>query len=569
MTVRECIVFSALLRMNPKLTVEEKVQTSDAIILDLGLHEMAGQLVSKLSGGQRRRASIGQDLVVSPSLLLLDEPTSGLDSHTASSLIEFLSSLCNGSQIGASSRSAAHGGDVKKGCSRLGAESAGLLTGRHMVIMSIHQPSQNVFAQFDRVMCLSHDGLVACDGATSQAGSYVSALGFDCPPSMPVPDSMLKLINSEQSSALLVKAFRERRADRGECKLGQTRATSPPPSQTAVTSLSDEITVLTWRSLVNNWRTPSLFALSVGLSLSLGLGCGLLFYGVTPDLRGFQNRTGAFYFMLTFFAFTSLGSMDKFVSERRLFIHECEAGYFSVGTYFLAKIIFDAVLLRVVPSILFSLVFYWLVGLQPEFSRFATFLLALMLFNLCTGSQAMVIGLTCKSVGNANVITVCAFLFQLLFGGFLVNAETLPSSIKWLEYFSVFSYAFEALMCNELEGPELTLDAPGLASTSVKGDLFLATLGMDVSDISLDFFILLVVCLFFFSVAFCILVYYDALASSKDGRQPGGVGLHAAALAMARSPCLVWDCIARGQRQRHAANNEGFELRGASGMLPL
>ena len=55
---------------------------------------VGGTLMKGLSGGERKRTSIGYELITSPSLLLLDEPTSGLDSHTAAEICKDLRIEC-------------------------------------------------------------------------------------------------------------------------------------------------------------------------------------------------------------------------------------------------------------------------------------------------------------------------------------------------------------------------------------------------------------------------------------------------------------------------------------------
>lgn len=70
----------------------------DQVIDDLKLvkcqnTKIGGPLVKGVSGGERKRCSIGVELITDPSLIFLDEPTTGLDSFTAASVMEILREL--------------------------------------------------------------------------------------------------------------------------------------------------------------------------------------------------------------------------------------------------------------------------------------------------------------------------------------------------------------------------------------------------------------------------------------------------------------------------------------------
>jgi len=98
MTVRECLEFAARLKLIG--TKEEKQERVNLILEDLKLNKcqnthIGGQLIKGVSGGERKRTSIGVELISNPSLIFLDEPTTGLDSHTSTQVMKILQQLAN------------------------------------------------------------------------------------------------------------------------------------------------------------------------------------------------------------------------------------------------------------------------------------------------------------------------------------------------------------------------------------------------------------------------------------------------------------------------------------------
>jgi ABC transport system ATP-binding/permease protein len=79
LTVRETLTYAARLRAAADTAPAEIAERVNQVLVRLSLDHVEGNQLSQVSGGQRRRVSIGTELVGDPQLLLLDEPTSGLD----------------------------------------------------------------------------------------------------------------------------------------------------------------------------------------------------------------------------------------------------------------------------------------------------------------------------------------------------------------------------------------------------------------------------------------------------------------------------------------------------------
>lgn len=192
----------------------------------------------------------------------------------------------------------------------------------------------------------------------------------------------------------------------------------------------------TWRNL---YRNPMLMLTHYAIAILLAVLSGFLFYGLTDDIKGFQNRLGLFFFILALFGFSTLTSLTVFSSERLLFVRERANGYYSPITYFAAKVVFDIVPLRLIPPIIMGAIVYPMTGLVPAWPEFLKFLLVLILFNLAAAAICLFIGIVFRDGGVANLIGSLVMLFSLLFAGLLLNREAIPKPALWLQTVSFAS----------------------------------------------------------------------------------------------------------------------------------
>uniref|UniRef100_A0A4W3GVR4 ATP-binding cassette, sub-family G (WHITE), member 2b n=1 Tax=Callorhinchus milii TaxID=7868 RepID=A0A4W3GVR4_CALMI len=174
LSVRENLEFSANLRLSKKeYNAEERQKKVNEVIQELGLQDCAStkigtEFLRGISGGERKRCSIGMELITSPSLLFLDEPTTGLDANTANSIMHLLYMLSRNSRT---------------------------------IIFSIHQPRYSIFRLFDS-LTLMNKGQIIYQGPGAEALDYFTEIGFKCEPYNNPSDFFLDVINGAVTSSL-------------------------------------------------------------------------------------------------------------------------------------------------------------------------------------------------------------------------------------------------------------------------------------------------------------------------------------------------------------------------------
>ena len=167
LTVRETLAFSARLRL-PAASLKEKLERVDETLKLLRLESCAETPVGgvggkTISGGERKRLMVGQEMLTRPRLLCCDEPTSGLDSATACVVVEALRDLARERRVA--------------------------------VVASIHQPSSRLFLLFDELLLLRKGGLTY-RGSTADAGDAFAGAPFHlpCPAAYSAPDWLMEIV---------------------------------------------------------------------------------------------------------------------------------------------------------------------------------------------------------------------------------------------------------------------------------------------------------------------------------------------------------------------------------------
>jgi ABC transport system ATP-binding/permease protein len=99
LTVQQALMYAAELRLPPDTTKADRAQVVARVLEELEMSQHLHTRVDKLSGGQRKRASVALELLTGPSLLILDEPTSGLDPALDRQVMTMLRQLADAGRV--------------------------------------------------------------------------------------------------------------------------------------------------------------------------------------------------------------------------------------------------------------------------------------------------------------------------------------------------------------------------------------------------------------------------------------------------------------------------------------
>lgn len=448
LTVRENLMYSALLRLPESMSRSEKSARVEEVIDELGLRKVANTKIGNVffrgvSGGERRRCSIGMELVTRPQILLLDEPTSGLDALSARMICETLVRLARAGRT---------------------------------VIATIHQPSSQVFQLFDRLLLLSR-GEQIFYGPLNYAAAFFERVGQPIPPLTNPADHYLETINYDfkNEKPAHIQALLEAYVDSPErtqllgCIDQQAGGDVEIPDKYE-TGWWTQTYWLTIRTFWCYLRDPGVFWARFIMYFMLALMMGTLYLRMSYSASTIQDRSSVLFFSVAFLCFMSIAALPAFLVEKEIFVRERRNAYYGVSPYAVSHILIGVPFIILI-AVTFAGVSYYMINMNPGAEQFFYYLLALIAALM--NAEALVTAISAVVPTFIIGIALGAAIFgaYMLVCGFFLLQKNIPGWWIWMNYIVFHKYAFEGMMTNEFSGTNFTLP-PGVCLFDANNDGF-------------------------------------------------------------------------------------------------
>lgn len=427
-TVFEAVFFSANLRLPGSMSADEKRQRTHNTISLLGLEAYSAVLVKALGSGELKLLTMALEVVTDPKVLFLDEPTSGISSSSALT-------------VGKALRKIADSGTA--------------------VICTVHQPSSEVFTMFDRLLLLKRGGKTVYFGDIGERAAalrkYFEAHGATAMDEEENPaawmldviadgnvDWVKKWNESEERKTEDARthelASEKKASGDGEDSDSRKKFDRPP--------IPRQVWQVVRRQFWRYWRLPEYNVTRVFLNLMIALLVGLLFLREIDDTQAGANLAFASLFLSIIpAALAAQNVIPTTMSGRAVFYREVASGtYRAIANHVAVGVV--EVPFTVVTTTVFSLVFYFMVGLDS--GRFLYFFLAVqLLYVMAVMFGIMLASISPTLVTGQNMENSIFSIFQVLSGFFIIKPE-LPVWWRWTVWINPFSYYLSGILQNHM-----------------------------------------------------------------------------------------------------------------------
>ncbi|KAI0878218.1 P-loop containing nucleoside triphosphate hydrolase protein [Hypoxylon argillaceum] len=451
LTVRETLRYAADLRLPPPTTDSQRAQIVEEVILELGLKDCAGTRIGNsqhrgCSGGEKRRTSIGVQLLANPSVLFLDEPTTGLDATSAYQLVRTLKDL------------------ARKG---------------RTIITTLHSPRSEIWDLLDNLVLLSRGSLVY-SGPTNDCIPWFSNLGYELPPFVNPAEFTIdhaaidnRTPELEEESTARVERLKAAWAGHSRKRLEplsleNTQHNDAVPvlrKRQHRASFIRQLRVLTSRTFKVTYRDPMGMVGSILEVILMAIITGYIFFNLGRNQSGIRSREGALYISIALQGYLFLTfEIYRMSLDIATFDREKSEGCVTALPFILSRRIARLFTEDLPIPFLYSVIFYFLAGFDLDARKFFTFFAVLLLNHYISVTLAAACIAAVRHFPGASLIANLAYTLQSLACGFFIQSNTIPIYVRWTKYITYSYYGFGALCTNEFEGSFYDCPSEGGAS---------------------------------------------------------------------------------------------------------
>jgi ABC-type multidrug transport system ATPase subunit len=423
LTVRETLTYAAQLRLPSSVTQAESKQLVEEVIMELSLKEAADTRIGNhahkgCSGGEKRRTSIGVQLLSNPSLLWLDEPTTGLDSTSAYQVVKTLQNLAQRGRT---------------------------------IIVTIHQPRSEIYSLFDNVVLLTR-GSPAYAGSAAECLPYFAKLGHEMPPFTNPAEYLIDLVsvdnrNEEAEAAAehrvdrIKDAWREHLSrssnekDEPDSGAGTLTQTQSQKRRAQKTSLVQQIRVLTARTWTVTIRDPMGMFGSLLEAVSMAVITGWIFLNIDGSLSGIRSRQGALYNAAALQGYLILlYETYRLTTDIQLFDEERRQGVVSIPAFLISRRLARLFIEDIPVPLIFSVIYYFMAGFRADGGQFLTFFSVVLLLQYIAVCFAMTCIAISRNFAGASLVANLAYTLQSMGCGYFIQSNTIPIYVRWTKW---------------------------------------------------------------------------------------------------------------------------------------
>ncbi|KAK7279020.1 hypothetical protein RJT34_24062 [Clitoria ternatea] len=457
-TVYESLLFSAWLRLSKEVNKETQKMFIEEILELVELHTVRNFRVGLpgidgLSTEQRKRLTIAVELVANPSIIFMDEPTTGLDARAAAVVMRTVRNTVD--------------------------------TGR-TVVCTIHQPSIDIFENFDELLLMKRGGQVIYGGLLGQNSQKLIEY-FEAFTGVPkIKDGynpatwMLEITSPVVESQLAIdfaEAYIKSEVYQRNQEFIKELCTPVPgtkdlyfPSKYSQ-SFVTQCKACFWKQYCSYWRNPQYNAVRFFITLVIGALFGLIYWDKgkkTQKEQDLLNLLGAMYASVFFLGASNTNSVQPVVAiERTVLYRERAAGMYSELPYAIGQVAIEVIYVAI-QSLAYTIIIYWMIGFEPRVDNFLWFYYFIfMSFMYFTLYGMMTVALT-PNHQIAAIVMSFFISFWNLFSGFLIPRTQIPIWWRWYYWASPVAWTIYGLVTSQVGKIDSPVNVPGFKQMTVK-----------------------------------------------------------------------------------------------------